>query len=68
MRQRKLCLKIKQQANQKHNDILMFDAKTGDKEIADFNYMFHSYGTMINIPVNDQKAVEKRLKADRRKK
>ena len=46
----------------------MFDARTGDKEIADFNYTFHANGTMINIPVNDQKAVEKRLKADRRKK
>jgi hypothetical protein len=46
----------------------MFDAKTGDKEIKDFNYTFHSNGTMINIPVNDQKAVEKRLKAERKKK
>ena len=33
MRQRKLCLKVKQQINEKHNDILMLDSKTGDREI-----------------------------------
>ena len=47
---------------------MMFDSRTGDKEIQDFNYAFHSNGTMINIPVNDKGAVEKRLKAERRKK
>jgi len=46
----------------------MLDSRTGDREIKDFNYTFHSNGTMINVPVNDQRAVEKRQKAERKKK